>query len=161
MSHDVEPLETGVWLGQLRKLAARRARNEKELAAALRRGFHLAVLTPRPLRDLVACPLPESEFELLLESEAHLPAALALLGHGLNYTLSHLNRAGRIEAEVWFSNECEGGVARATTAPAALFAAWLNCLLTLDPRAGEASKLPSPPIRRRCLSERRPRLTEH
>ena len=161
MSHDVEPLETGVWLGQLRKLAVRRARFERELAASLRRGFHLAVLAPRPLRDLVACPLPESEFELLIESEAYLPAALALLGNGLNYALSHLNRAGRIEAEVWFSNEREGGVARATTAPVALFAAWLNCLLTLDRSASQAARLPSPPVRRRSLSERRPRLTEH
>ena len=161
MSHDVEPLETGIWLGQLRKLAARRARNEAELGASLRRGFHLAVLTPRPLRDVVACTLPESEFELLLESKALLPATLALLGNGLNYALSHLNRAGRIEAEVWFSNECGGGVARAPTAAAALFAAWLNCLLTLDRTASEAAKLPSPPVRRRCLSERRPRLTEH
>ena len=84
MSHDVEPLETGVWLVQLRNLAMRRSRGEVELAASLRRAFHLAQLAPRPLHHLVGCPLPESEFERLLESETLLPAALGLLGNGFN-----------------------------------------------------------------------------
>ena len=161
MSHDVEPLETGVWLVQLRNLAMRRSRGEVELAASLRRAFHLAQLAPRPLHHLVGCPLPESEFERLLESETLLPAALGLLGNGFNYTVSPMDGAGETEAEVWFSNECHGASASGSSAAAALFTAWLDCLLALDPIVGFGATPPNPPIRRKCLSERRPRLTEH
>lgn|SRR5690606_14765141 len=160
MRQDVEPLEAGVWLGQLRKLASRRYRGDEKLAAALRRGFHLAVLAPRPLQHLVGCGLSESEFEQLLEANALFSAALALLGGGLDYSLSHINEVGRVEAEVWFSSDCRGGVGGASSAPAAIFRAWLNCLCALESAAPGEMPL-SPPIRRRWLSERRPRLTEH
>src|SRR5690606_19365337 len=111
------------------------------------------------LHHLIGCTVPESEFEHLLESETLLPAALALLGNGLNYALTRVNRAGGVGAEVWFSNECHGGTANASSAPSAIFGAWLDCLLTLDARFDDAPL--NPPIRRKCLSERRPRLTEH
>ena len=161
MSHDVEPLETGVWLAQLGDLATHPPQGDAALAVALRRGFYLAQLAPRPLRHLVACQVPENEFEQLLESGSLLRAALALLGKGLNYTLSHMDSAGRIEAEVWFSSECQGGMAAASSPPAAIFAAWLESLLALDENVGLGEAPPSLPVRRKCLSARRPRLTEH
>lgn len=161
MSHDVEPLETGVWLAQLRGLAAHLSRGDRDLAALLRRSFHLLKLVPRPLRHFVGSNTSEGEFEQLLETGAHLKAALALLGSGLNYTLSHTEKAGLVEAEVWFANECRGGSAIGPSPPAAIFEAWLECLMALDQDATFGEAPPSPPVPRRYQSGRRPRLTEH
>lgn len=162
MTHDVEPLETGVWLAQLENLAANASHDEARLVACLRRGFHLALLAPRPLRHLIGCTASEPEFENLLEHRAMLPAALSLLGTSMNYTLSHLDSAGRIEAEVWFSNECHGGGAVAPTAPLAIFRAWLDCLTALERTTPKTDPVdPSLPALHRSQSGRRPTLTEH
>lgn len=161
MTHDVEPLETGIWLAQLGNLATKSSHDVVDIAACLRRGFHLALLAPRPLRHLIECSISEPEFEHLLERRAILPAALSLLGNSMNYTLSHLESAGGIEAEVWFSNECHGGCATAPDAPSAIFRAWLDCLTGLHPNAEPDPVAPSLPTLRRFQSGRRPTLTEH
>ena len=161
MTHDVEPLETGIWLAQLGNLATRCSRDALDIAACLRRGFHLALLAPRPLRHLVGCSISEPEFEHLLERRAILPAALSLLGNSMNYTLTQLNSADGIEAEVWFSNECHGGCGTASVAPLAIFRAWLACLTGLQPSDEFDPVAPSLPTLRRSQSGRRPTLTEH
>lgn len=161
MGYDIEPLETGIWLAQLRKLATLPLREEADLIASLRRGFHLALLAPRPLRHLIGCDVSEDEFENLLERGALLPAALSLMGHGLDYSLSPMASDGRMEAEVWFSHEGQGATAKAASAPSAIFKAWLACLAGLETAADLSEAVPSLPIRRKSLSARRPRLTEH
>lgn len=160
MKYDVEPLETGIWLAQLRKLALSPSWEGADLVALLRRSFHLALLTPRPLRHLVGCNVAETEFEQLLERRALLPAALSLLGGSINYSLAPMDSEGKIEAEVWFSNEGEGGIARASSAPSAVLKAWLECLIGLAGAADVKEAVPSLPARRKYLSARRPRLTE-
>lgn len=158
---DIEPLETGVWLRQLRELATSAPQSAEALARSLRRGFFLVQLTPRPLRHVVSCSLSEREFEELLESDALLMAALELLGDRLNYSLTRLDGGRWAEAEVWFPHESPSSTASGPTAPFAIFQAWLQCLATLDERA-DFSQLPAgPPIRRKSQFSLRPRSTEH
>ena len=162
MSHDdIEPLEPGIWLLQLRKLATRLPAEEAALVTCLRRGFHLVQLTPRPLRHVVACKVAEEEFEQLLESGALLPATVALVGDLLNYSVTQRAVEGGAEAEVWFPNEPAFSHATGTSAPFALFAAWLECLLTLERVDDPSQEGVTSPVRRRSQSGRRPKLTEH
>ena len=158
--NDIEPLEPGVWLLQLQKLAARSPAEEAALVTCLRRAFHLVQLTPRPLRHVIACNVWEEAFEELLESGALLPAAVALVGDHLNYSLTHRVVEGRAEAEVWFPNDPAFSHGAGSSAPFALFAAWLECLLTLD-RLDDSNQEFTSPVRRKSQSGRRPKLTEH
>jgi hypothetical protein len=162
MSHDdIEPLEPGIWLLQLQKVATICPAEEAALAMGLRRAFHLVQLAPRPLRHLITCALSEQAFEELLEAGALLPAAVALVGDRLNYSLTQKSLEGRAEAEVWFPNDAAYSHATGSSAPFALFAAWLECLLTLDrPEDPNQERIKSP-IRRKSQSARRPKLTEH
>ena len=162
LSHeDIEPLETGVWLGQLRKLASSNLPSEEALIRSLRQSFYLTQLTPRPLRHVVGCSLPEPEFERLLESGELLSAALALVGERLNYNLSRLDGGGRIEAEVWFPSEGSGGNVSSLAAPFAIHLAWLQCLAALDERTDFTRLLAGLPGQRKSQSSRRPKSTEH
>ena len=158
---DIEPLETGAWLGQLKKLASANPHNEESLVRSLRQSFYLTQLAPRPLRHVVGCSLPEPEFERLLESGELLSAALALVGERLNYNLSRLDAGGRIEAEVWFPSEGSGGDVTGLTAPFAIHLAWLQCLAALDERSDFTRLLAGLPDQRKSQSSRRPKSTEH
>ena len=162
MNHDdIEPLEPGVWLVQLRKLASSAPRSEEALNRSLRRGFYLAQLTPRPLRHIVDCNLSERKFEQLLETGAQLTAALALVGDRLNYRVARLDGGGRIEAEVWFPNEKPCGTASGLAVPVAIFQAWLQCLSTLDQRADFSLWSACLPAPRKSQSAQRQKLIEH
>lgn len=160
VSHDIEPLETGVWLHQLRELVETSRQCDEALARSLRRGLYLVQLAPRPLRYVLGSGPSESEFERLLESDALLPAALALVGDRLNYSLSRLDGGRLAEAQVWFPNEKPS---RAAYGPAefALFQAWLECLATLDERADFSQFQAAPPSQRKSQFALRQRLTEH
>lgn len=161
MSHyNIEPLEPTIWLLQLKKLAESIPAEEAELMRALRRAFYLVQLAPRPLRHVIACAEPEQQFEKLLQAGDLLAAAEALAGDPLQYILA-LGAKGGAEAEVRFPGAPASCRAVAPTAALALFAAWLQCLLTLDEphEFGEDwARFPSP---RKSLSGRRPKLTEH
>lgn len=161
MSQDIEPLETGSWLRQLRELAMNAPQSEETLARSLRRGFYLAQLTPRPLRHVVGCTLPEREFEQLLESGASLTAALALVGDWFNYRLTRLGGGKPAEAEVWFSNESQRSTASGPAAQFAIFQAWLQCLATLDESADFTQWPADLPVRRKSQFSLHPRSTEH
>ena len=162
LSHeDIEPLETGAWLRQLRKLASSLLHSEEALVRSLRQSFYLAQLTPRPLRHVVSCSLPEREFERLLESGELLSAALALVGDRLNYSLSRLEGGERIEAEVWFPAEGSGSTVCGLAPPFAVHLAWLQCLATLDERTDFTPLLAGLPGQRKSQSSRRPKSTEH
>lgn len=162
MSHDdIEPLETGAWLRQLRKLAMSLPQSEDALVRALRQSFYLAQLTPRPLRHVVGCSLLEREFERLLESGELLSAALALVGERLNYNLTRLDGGGRIEAEVWFPTEDCGSPVSGPSAPFAIYLAWLQCLAALNERVDFTQLSAGLPARRKSQSSRRLKLTEH
>lgn len=158
---DIEPLEPGIWLLQFGKLATSLPAEEAVLVTCLRRSFRLVQLTPRPLRHVIACNVSEEEFEQLLESGALLPATVALVGNRLNYSVTQRAVEGGAEAEVWFPNDPAFSHAAGTSAPFALFAAWLECLLTLDRPDDAGQEWAMSPIRRKSQSGRRPKLTEH
>lgn len=158
---DIEPLETGVWLRQLRKLATSLPQNEEALVRSLRQSFYLAQLTPRPLRHVVSCSLAEREFERLLESGELLAAALALVGDQLNYNLTRLDGGRRIQAEVWFPTEDPGSPVSGPAAPFAIYLAWIQCLATLDEGVDFTELAAGLPDQRESQSSRRPKLTEH
>jgi len=160
VSHDIEPLETGVWLHQLRDLVMTSRQSDEALTRSLRRGLYLVQLAPRPLRYVLGTGPSESEFERLLESEALLPAALALVGDRLHYSLSRLDGGRHAEAQVWFPNE-KPSVAAYGPAEFALFQAWLQCLATLDECADLSQFQGAPPSERKSQYALRPRLTEH
>lgn len=160
VSHDIEPLETSVWLHQLRELVMTSRQSDEALARSLRRGLYLAQLAPRPLRLVLGIGPSESEFERLLEAEALLPAALALVGDRLNYSLSCLDGGRLAEAQVWFPNE-RPSTSASGSAASALFQAWLQCLTALDEPADLSQFLAGPPTRRKSQVGLRPRLTEH
>ncbi len=161
LSHDdIEPLETGAWLRQLRRLAMNLPQSKEALARSLRQSFYLAQLTPRPLRHVIGCNVAEQKFEQLLESGELLSAALALVGDRLNYNLTRLD-GGRVEAEVWLPTEDPGSPALGPTPPFALHQAWLQCLATLDERVDFTQLTVRLPARHKSQSARRPKLTEH
>lgn len=162
MSQDsIEPLEPGIWLLQLRKLAERTPAEEAGLAMALRRAFHLVQLTPRPLRHIIACTASEPEFEGLLQAGALLAAAQALVGDRLEHSLTTLPAEGGSQAEVRFPNDPAPCRAVGSSAPFALFSAWLKCLLTLHEPDEFGQEWVRSPSQRKSLSGRRPKLTEH
>jgi hypothetical protein len=161
VGQNIEPLETGTWLRQLRDLAMSAPQSEEALVRSLRRGFYLAQLTPRPLRHVVGCTLPEHEFEQLLESGASLTAALALVGKRLNYSLTRLDGGKPAEAEVWFPNESQRSTASGPAAQFAIFQAWLQCLATLDESADFNQWPAGLPVRRKSQFSLHPRSTEH
>jgi hypothetical protein len=158
---DIEPLETGTWLRQLRKLAASLPQSEEALVRSLRQSFYLAQLTPRPLRHVVGCSVAERELERLLESGELLTAALALVGDRLNYSLTRLDGGERIEAEVWFPAEDSGSPVTGPAEPFAIHFAWLRCLATLNERVDFSQLAVGLPARHISQSSRRPKLTEH
>lgn len=158
---DIEPLETGIWLRELGKLAQSCPRGEAALTRALRRGLYLAQLTPRPLRHLVGCSVTEPEFEQLLEAGELFKAARALVGDRLGYNLTRVDRGPRIEAEVWFPAENPCGISSGSSEAFALFQAWLECLAALDQEADFSRLSAYPPVRRKSQFSQRPRLTEH
>jgi hypothetical protein len=158
---DIEPLDTGAWLRQLRKLAMSLPQSKEALVRSLRKSFYLAQLTPRPLRHVVGCSLPEREFERLLESGEVLTAALALVGDHLNYNLTRLDGGTRFDAEVWFPTEDCGSTVSGPTAPFAVYVAWLKCLATLDECVDLIQLAAGLPDRRISQSSQRPKLTEH
>lgn len=158
---DIEPLETGAWLRQLRKLASSPPQTDEALVKSLRRSFHLVQLTPRPLRHAIGCSLSEQEFERLLQAGDLLPAALALIGDGLNYTISRLDGGARAEGEVWFPSESSGSTVVALSVPFAIHLAWHQCLAALDERTDFTRLLAGLPDQHKFQSSRRPKSTEH
>lgn len=158
---DIEPLEAGAWLRQLKKLAMCPPQSEEALVRSLRQSFYLAQLTPRPLRHVVGCNLPEREFERLLDSGELLAAGLALVGDQLNYNLTCLDGGRRIEAEVWFPTEDSGPPVSGPAPPFAIHLAWLQCLATLDEYADFTQLAAGLPDQRKSQSSRRLKLTEH
>lgn len=162
MDYDVEPLEPSIWLEQLRNLAAWPQASEEGLAPPLRRAFHLVQLAPRPLRHIVVCNVSEEQFDKWVDTGAMLSAAVALIGDELSYTLSHMEQAYRVEAEVWLPNECQVGRAAEGSPAHALFNAWLACLCALQQPGGRlAAETASLPVRRKSRSGPRRKLTEH
>jgi hypothetical protein len=133
MSHDdIEPLQPRVWLLQVRKLAARTVAEDYRLEAAFRQALYLSQLTPRPLRHIVRCNLAEESFEELLEAQAFVPAAFALIGDHLGYRLTRAAGGDKVEAQVWLPGEETGYSARGPSIAPTILKAWLGCLATLD-----------------------------
>jgi hypothetical protein len=159
MAYDgIEPLEPETWLAQLKTLAQRPTDGEA-FARSLRLAFHLARLTPAPLRHVVGCRISEAKFEALLEAGSFAEASLALLGDQMGYTVSRLPGAALATAEVFFPDDAQGCRATGSDAASALLAAWLGRLGSLDEDTpGLDAILPG---RRRDQSERRPKSTEH
>lgn len=158
---DIEPLEPAVWLFQLRRLATRVPAGEAGLAACLRRGYHLAQLAPRPLRHVIACDRSGEEFEALLESGQALSAIEALLGDRLGFCLRHSAIDSPTQAEVWFPACPVMARGKGRSPAAALYAAWLECLLTLDPGESAGLERAMSPIPRRSRYAPHQKPTEH
>jgi len=154
----IEPLEPETWLAQLAKLA-QRPRDGEGLASCLRLAFHLAQLTPRPLRHLIPGAIGEQEFEALVEAGTYAEAALALLGEQMGYAVSRLPGATAVTAEVWFPGDAQGCPTNGPDAPSALLGAWLARLGSLDEPAPAPGA--SRPALHRGQSGPRPRSTEH
>jgi hypothetical protein len=175
IDQDIEPLEPVAWLATLDSLARQVPIGEAALPPALRRGFHLVQLAPRPLRHILGSSVGEAEFEALLARGALLQAAEALVGQGLASSI-RTAASGLVQAEVRFTDGTAVCRASGPTAALALFAAWCACLRTLSV-TGPAELEPGPEapadqpvdaptgatsqVPRRFRSAPRPRLTEH
>lgn len=126
-SDDIEPLEPEHWIRSFRQLAMRPLDDEDDLARALRHAFHLVLLAPRPLRQMIHCTSDEAEFEALLEARAFEAAALRLVGNRTPYSLSRSSDELGVTAEVWYPDQYDRHSATEQSAALALFRAWLEC----------------------------------
>ena len=159
-ANTIEPLEPGTWLLQLSKLAESARAAEADFATSLRRAFHLVQLAPRPLRNIIVCLVSEREFERLLETGAFLKATVALVGDRVSYRLTRAE-SDRTEAEVQCQDDQPSGYGVGSSAPLALFTAWLEWLLTLHQPEDDGPVWATCPDRRKSQAEQRPKLTEH
>ena len=92
------PLSSGLWLRELRRLHARCAREASSFDdRAIRKAFHLAKLSPRPLRPLLVPLVSEDELEALLEKGLHQVAAEMVTRQHVNLA-QHAPRSGRYSA---------------------------------------------------------------
>ena len=133
---EIEALDRNTWERALTELSGRSVKGEC-ISRSLRHAFHLVQLTPSSLTHVVRCSLNEAKFENLLETEAFGEAALALLGDRLDYSLSHSASAGDVFAKVWYSEYQERCERTRDSAAAALFTAWMGCILSVCRREQE------------------------
>lgn len=138
-SHAIEPLEPELWFSALSRLADRRqASGSDGIESMLRHAFHLAQLTPGPLRGTVRCERGEEHFEVLLREGALDAAALALVGFPLCFELICTAAGGQrlVKAVVTLSEvEEHTSTATCSTVGGALLGAWCLCLAGLRRRS--------------------------
>ncbi len=138
-SHNAEPLEPELWFSALARLAQRqRASNGGNPESMLRHAFHLAQLTPGPLRGIVRCELCEEDFGTLLELAAFDAAAIALVGAPLCFAIKGTAGGGQrlVKAEVTLPDQQElASAATCQTVAGALVGAWSLCLVDLRRRS--------------------------
>lgn len=130
----------------------------------LRHAFHLAQLTPGPLRGIVRCEVCEEDFGALLEHAAFDAAAIALIGMPLCFSITGTAEDNRrvVRAEVTFSDQRErASAATCQTVAGALVGAWSLCLVDLRRRSLQNPRLSRRQDRRREPDALRPKVTGH
>ena len=164
-SHNAEPLEPELWFGALARLAQRqRASNGGNPESMLRHAFHLAQLTPGPLRGIVRCEVCEDDFGEMLERAAFDSAAIALVGKPLCFSIAGMMEDDRrvVRAEVSFAGQRErASAAVCQTVAGALVGAWSMCLVDLRRRSLRSPHPSRHPDRRTEPDELRPKVTGH
>lgn len=164
-SHNAEPLEPELWFGALARLAQRQhASNGGNPESMLRHAYHLAQLTPGPLRGIVRCEVCEEDFGVLLEHAAFDTAAIALIGLPLCFSITGMAEDDRrvVRAEVTFPEQRErGSAATSRTVAGALVGAWSLCLVDLRRRSLQNPRPPHRQDRRREPDALRPKVTGH
>jgi hypothetical protein len=164
-SHNAEPLEPELWFNALARLAQRqRAASGGNPESMLRHAFHLAQLTPGPLRGIVRCELCEDDFGVLLEHAAFDAAAIALVGLPLCFAIRGTAGGGRrlVTAEVTFSDQQEQpSAATCQTVAGALVGAWSLCLVDLRQRSLQDPLRSPRRVRRTAPDVPRPKAIEH
>lgn len=126
---ECKPLPTEVWLDELAKLVSSCAQHSPEGEdRAIRQAYHLARLSPLPVKKLLSPFVSESELESALEEEQAEEAAKLAIGSAAKIQLS--DRSPRTLAILTFEGD-EPREFEASSPALAIIGAWASFLTTV------------------------------